>query len=288
MTKLNEKAMLAELNISQWSARRVDKKATDKVQQDFAAKAGSGRYNKALVSRVALAEVQKKASEAREVYYRLTAPWADNGQRILTTQGYLQFTKEITAVKAEFDKAVKRFLANYPEYVDDAKAELGRLFNENEYPTTAEIANKFRFAVNVVPMPDADDFRVDLPSEEVDKIKAEIEQRSKALIDNAVKDAYGRIADVVGKVADKLTEYDPSNKKAACFRDSLVTNVVELVDVLPLINVTGDQKLTELTTTLRSKLTTYTAEELRVSTRARTQTITAAKAILDQVSDYLA
>ena len=71
------------------------------------------------------------------------------------------------------------------------------------------------------------------------------------------------------------------------FRDSVVTNLVRLVDVLPKLNVTGDPELERLTAQIRSSLL-IDPKELRRSDDVREETRKAAASIAQQMAGYMA
>jgi hypothetical protein len=71
------------------------------------------------------------------------------------------------------------------------------------------------------------------------------------------------------------------------FRDSVVTNLVKLVDVLPKLNVTGDPELERLATQVRASLL-VDPQELRKSELIRSETARAATAICDRMAAYMA
>jgi len=69
-------------------------------------------------------------------------------------------------------------------------------------------------------------------------------------------------------------------------RDSVVTNLVKLVDVLPKLNVTGDPELERLAAQVRSSLL-VDPQELRKSESVRTETAKAAAAISARMGGYM-
>src|SRR5579884_3866071 len=80
---LSSRAMLCSLSISMWSARKHDPAASEEIASRHGAKSDAGRYNKVLLPKQALAEIQKIVSEARHEHYFITLPWADDGYRVL-------------------------------------------------------------------------------------------------------------------------------------------------------------------------------------------------------------
>ena len=95
-----------------------------------------------------------------------------------------------------------------------------------------------------------------------------------------MSDCFNRLHDVVRKAADKLTD------KTAIFRDSLITNIQDLVDLLPRLNLTGDPRLEDLRREVADKLLGYEPEALRRDQFARQETAQAAEKILAAMAGY--
>jgi hypothetical protein len=74
--------------------------------------------------------------------------------------------------------------------------------------------------------------------------------------------------------------------KAGSFRDSLVENVRELVEVLPMLNVTGNPLVAEITRDL-DRLGSVEPGALRESETLRQETKAAAEAIVAKMEGYI-
>ena len=289
---LSTRAMLANLAISQWTARKLDKDATAQVANENGAAPDVGAYHKRLVGKDAIAKIATAAGAARTSFYALTLPWLDDGARILPAGNFYRFRDAMDTARREFESAVDTFLREYDSAIDTARRDLGDLFKSTDYPDRAEVRRRFAFGFRILPFPDASDFRVDIGESQLDDIRREIESDCRSALDGAVKDAWQRIATVCGAMADRLSAYKPAaapgDKAQGIFRDSLVQNVADLVELLPALNVTGDSAMTAICERMRVELTTFGAAELRDSDHARAKVAAEAKAILDEVSDYLA
>ena len=277
---LSEKAMLAKLSISKWSARKHDKGVSAEVARTHGTAQDRGRYNKVLVAQEALKAIQQAESTARTFHYTQTLPWKDDGARILPSLNYLTYTAEIRRLKAEFEAAVNDFLYSYLDLVGQARLDLNGLFNHEDYPTADRIGRKFSFEVEIDPLPTAADFRVNLQGDEVGRIQAEIEGRLKAAQNTAMSDLFTRLYEVVKHAAEKLTD------KTAIFRDSLITNIQDLVDLLPRLNLTDDPQLEALRLDVSNKLLGYEPDTLRKDQFARMETAQAAQDILGAMAGY--
>ena len=291
MSVLAQKAMLSHVRLSAWSARRIDRKATEEVNEKNNAANDAGRYNKLLVDSKALAGIQAAISAARAFHYSRTLPWQDDGARLLPAAAYVDYTARLRAIRADFEKAVDDFLSDYPNHVEAARKRLGNLFRPEDYPSADEIRRRFGFDTIINPVPSGDDFRVTLGDAQAELIRAEIEERAQQQLQEAMRDVYRRVSDVCERMVDRLRKYTPGNdneRASGIFRDSLVENVRDLAAVLPALNITADPKLNEIAERMRRELTQHNADDLRESETLRESVADAAESILSEVSAFLA
>ncbi len=284
---LAEKAVLARPTISQWTARRFDRKASDAVTTANKAASNAGRFNKLLLAPDALGEVQRIDCAARDYHYSRTLPWTDEGARILPAAMYLDYARRMAGYRAEFEAAVTAFVAGYPDFVDASRARLGDLFNAADYPAATDVRSRFRFDLAIFPIPSGDDFRLTVP----DAVRADVERRTAEALSAAIGDAGRRVSEAVGRMAERLRDYRPATgaaKAEGIFRDSLVENVRDLVDVLPAFNLTGDPRFAAIVDRMRAELCRHGADTLREDSAVRAEVAAAAASILEDVSDFLA
>ena len=140
----------------------------------------------------------------------------------------------------------------------------------------------------VMPLPDAGDFRVTLGDEEKERIKRQITAAVEASLQVASRELWQRLYEAVSHLAERLQAYKVTGEGVEHpFRDSVVTNLVKLVDVLPKLNVTGDPELERLANQVRASLL-VDPQELRKSESIRSETAKAATAICDRMAAYMA
>lgn len=294
MANLQDKAMLASLSISQWSAKKHDKKiSADVAKQHLVTDPKMGRYNKQLIAKAALDKIGNIAGAARADLYNLSLPWKDDGSRILTSKGYFKLAECMRKRSDEFLEAKADFVQEYPDYVKEAKAIWNGAFNPADYPSQSEISNKFRFAFHVFPLPAADDFRVKFSDEESQKIKDQIEQTMQQTVQDAMQSVWERMRKVVAHMATSLKEYhvtagrDVQTRTGKTrtvkiennFHDTVVTNIEDLLDIIPALNLTDDPNVTRFASEMR-KLCRYDGRTLKDTDHTRAL-------IADQASDIL-
>lgn len=278
---LHEKAMLVKLNISQWSGRIKDKKITKETNAFYGAAENSGHYSKIIISKSAIKPIQQAVNEARKFHYENTLPWGDNGERLLPSKNYLDYTRQLREHNALFDTQVKNFLEVYPELIVDAEYKLNKMFNPADYPDVYQLRQRFSFTTEINPVPSGEDFRVNLAQAEQEDIRKQIEHQTRRAQARAMEDLWNRLYDVVSKMADRLSESD------AVFRDSLVGNVQSLVQLLPKLNVTEDPDLEKLTREVERRLCRYTPADLRKNEAAKTEAYHDASAIVEFMGAYM-
>lgn len=277
---LNDRALLTQLKISQWTARKLDKKATSDVANIHGASTAAGRYNKRLLPMSdALDNIHKKSTFIRQSYYENTLPWGMDGSQILPTSNYLAFMHMFRKEKAEWESLCREFFSQYDLLVQDAPRTLGSLYNPQDYPALTDIQHKFHMDLAVFPVPDTD-FRVAIGSDELTRIQQDVEARVKQAGQDAMRDVWQRLFDKVKHIADKLA--DPK----AIFRDSTIENARELCDLLPRLNFTDDPNLEALRQEVQGKLF-HNPESLRVDPVLRRDTAAEAKAIIDKMSVFM-
>jgi hypothetical protein len=284
---LAARAMLCSLSISTWSARKHDRDVSEEIATRHGAQTNAGRYHKILLPTEAMADIQQIVSEARHEHYFITLPWDDNGYRVLPAAVYMEHVEKMRRLSEGFSAAVEVLLAQFSQLVEQSRARLGGMFREQDYPSVAELRNKFAFDTKVLPLPDAGDFRVTLGDEERERIRRQITSVVQASLEVGGRELWHRLYDAVKHMADRLLAYTVTEAKVEHpFRDSIVTNLTRLVEVLPKLNVTKDPELDRLADEVRQTLLVDPGE-LRKSEAIRMETAKAAAAIVARMRGYM-
>lgn len=276
---LNERALLTQLTISQWSARRFDKKTSKKVAHDYSVAEGVGRYNKALLPGAQeLANVHAKSTYIRALYYRNTLPWGMEGTQILPCDNYVQFFQEFNQHRNEWEYLVNEFVRVYPKLMAEARAHLGGLFDINDYP--ADVRDKFNIDIAVMPVPSSD-FRVRLADGQVAAIKQDVEYRVHQAQKQALGEAWNRLFSRLETVYEKIV--DPTS----IFRDSLIENVRETCDLLGRMNIMEDPDFESMRQEILLRVASCDPDTLRHDLTARADTAAEVKSIMDKMQGYM-
>lgn len=291
-----QRAMLLKVVIHQWKGRSHDKRISDEVAERYEADENMGTYLKQLVAKERLAMIGSLTSQIRQLWYERTLPWLDQGTRILPNALYFKTMEQMDALIHKREDAVLELANKWEEVVEEAKLRLNGLFNEDDYPSPTALRNAYRIQVIPMPFPKGADFRMGVlgPENEVQEaeLRAEVDDAVKNAVADATRELWQRIHDVTSKMADRLPAYTVRQRGGKAivnnpFRDTLVENIRDLVELLPALNVTDDPVLDGLTDKIRDQLCTHDAEALRNDPKLRRQTARAAEKILKEVSDFL-
>ncbi len=277
---LNDRALLVQLNVSQWTARKYDKKATKEVILSHGTTAAAGRFNKALLPMSDLLDnIHKKTTHIRTKYYDNTLPWGMDGTMMLPTANYLSFMSDFRKERGEWNSLVQDFIDNYDSLKLDAQRILGSLYDHSDYPPVLELRHKFHMDMAVFPVPSSD-FRVAIGSEELSRIQQDVERRVKDAEQAALKDVWQRLYERVKHMAEKLA--DPK----AIFRDSMLENTREICALLPRLNFSDDPNLEAMRQQVEASLIKH-PEALRNDPDLRRDTAAEAKKIMDAMGTFM-
>ena len=275
---ITEKAMLAAVHISIWTAVKHDRKVSRDVAHQHGAHQGAGRYNKQLLRGAdKLDELRMLAGQIRQYFYKITLPWSDEGFRLLPANFYFDLMARMREFEASFEQGVESFLRVYPQYIEQVRPELNGLFREEDYPSTDKLRNKFGIKLEVLPIPSGNDFRVTLSEEEQARVAREIDENVRQSLQKGTEDLWARLKGVVAHMVERLNE--PESR----FHASLVTNICELVELLPRLNVNKDEELNRFAREIRDRLCGYTARDLKKNEILRAATANDAVQILAEI-----
>jgi hypothetical protein len=245
---LQNKAMLASCNIKRWNPKVLDRKVSKEVQQQHNAASDAGDFRKQLVDKEMLAALSTSATTIRELHYKLTLPWDDDGARILPASLFQKYTDQMRTLKSNDEKLRYEFFQVYPQLVAQAPRRLGSMFNPADFPAPHDLPSKFDVKLTFKPVPSDDDFRVDVGNEAASMLREQLKAENDERFQAAMKHCYTRLHDVISHISTTLHKEDPR------IFETLVTNATDLIDCLPDLNLAGDPLLDQLRQDLANML----------------------------------
>jgi hypothetical protein len=245
-------ALLVKLSISVFSNSRQDRQITDEVKLKKALGDGAGKWVKYKLPVHALEPITKFCGEVRTWHYNHTSPW-DEGYRLLGGKVNAKYGAQMEAFKARFKELVDAFVDQYDDWIDQAKIMHGKTFEPSDYPSKDLMKSLFRIQAEYFPVPKPEHFNVEMQELYGNALTSITEKK----IGEAVQDAWERLMKPVQAMAEKLA--DPKT----IFRDTLVENVKEMVELMPSLNLTDDKKLKDAAAAIEKELAGLNPETLR-------------------------
>lgn len=239
-------AMLVEFNASVWTARKLDRGATDDVvSRNRAQSKGAARVNKHLLAgRPELERIVTHVGSVRTYVYENTLPWTDSGMRLLPVPNFMAFEARMKKEEDTYWTLCKEFVDVYPSLITAQAMALGDLFKRDDFPSPESIVHKFAFAVNYLPVPTVGDFRVDVGNEAQKELQDKLAKLADERVEQAMNDVRQRLKAHMTRMSDRLTVDVVDNAaKPRAFHDTLIENGFELCDLVKHLNLVGDSDL---------------------------------------------
>lgn len=279
---LTEKAMLVTIEIKNSKFTRTDRHISEEVEEAKHAKRGVGKYTKNLFARGQIGPINKHMAQVRDSLKELTLPWS-KGQYLLPSKNFYKFTERVRNAKARTEELKGELRDNLLAYIDDQRENMGSLFNYMLYPSAHDIDTAYGVYVDITPMPDAGDWRLDIENEALEELKLEMQTKADDRLKSAMTAAWERLFIRITTMREKLDLEDLPTKSA----NSMLNNLIKLVELLPGLNITNDPDLAKLTKEVEEKLLVHDPKALQDSKELRQKVATDAQDVLDKMSLFM-
>jgi Protein of unknown function (DUF3150) len=276
-------ALLVELSVSQWTARKLDKSTTEELVKDKNAQdKGAARVNKHLLAgRSELEVINQYVTETRGFVYDNTLPWSDSGIRLLPSAKFMEFNDQLREREDKFYGLVQEFVTVYPSLITAQAMALGDMFNRTDYPSADDIAHRFSFNVNYMPVPASGDFRVDVGNEAQKELQEKLSKLADQRVESAINGFKQRLLEHLKRMSDRLgVDVIAGEAKPRKFHETLLENAHELCDLAQSLNIINDPQIEEARKALKKAINGVDIKDLRKDMGARTE-------VKSQVDDIL-
>ena len=269
---LTSSAVLVDLSIGVWTARKLDKRVSEEVDVMKGTTVRAGNYSKNLLAgSVLLDRITKFAGSVRTWHGQQTLPWSDMGTRLLPTRNFMEYKTGINERETEFKRLVGEFIAEYPNLVNSAVMRLGGMCDLSEYPAVDTLANKFKFAIEFCPLAQAGDFRIDAENDTREELEAQYAKNLQAKEEVAMRELWTEMHEMLSHLSERLTDAkdEDGDVKHKQFRSNIIDNVLDRCSVLTKLNITNDPKLEQARQNLERILCDTHVDTIRDSHEAR-------------------
>lgn len=293
-TMLSQVATIVTVSKTSLGLKRQDKEASKKADRDHNAAAGASttsvnRFKGRGAERVK--EINDVAQELIDEVKQRSTDWA--GQRLVNNV-ILQEVLGIARLKqVRHAQLVSDLVADAPDLIREAEQNIGN-FNV-PVPTEQEIRESFSLSFDVSQIADSNSFRA---SNLDPMLEAEMKRRFEASIDaaytNATNDALARVAEPLGKLVTRMTDYSKQQDEQARgvtssggrLYTSTIGNVQDIAKVFRSFNLTNDPLLNSLADKLDGFMN-IDIEDLKVDQGLRDDVSKKAAEILADLKDLI-
>jgi hypothetical protein len=277
-------SVLVEMNISVWTANKLDRGETDKVTANASAVRDAAQVRKNLMAGTSMRkDIADYTAGCRLWHNTRTLPWADKGARLLPTSLFMEYKAEANVRRDTYNRMVDEFITAYPSLVQTAQNYLGSLFNPEDYPSVDEVRSKFGFRLVFSPVPQSGDFRLQVAEQDLQDLREQYESSFNDRLADAMREPWDRLHKLLSGMSEKLTdaenEEDQSKKR---FHDTLITNATSLCGLLTHLNVSKDPKLEDARRQLEQTMLGADIDSIKESAEVRASMKSKVDAILSQ------
>jgi Protein of unknown function (DUF3150) len=262
--------VLCRLRISQWTGRKADTKAGEETAERHSAEKQMVSVQKTLIDPKALDPIKKVANEARTFHYESTLSW-EKGQQFLPTRKAVEYAEAMQDYRLRFERLCEEFFEAYPRHVAAARLKLGTLYRERDYPDNRRIRKLFRLEPFYEPIPEESHFIADLTGDMLREMRRKLESENLQREACMRRELWERLYKPVSHMAERLAEPDPT------FRNTLITNIREVVEQMAGLNVFNDPALEDMARHLGKTLASLDPDALRNSSEMREAAATTAR-----------
>jgi hypothetical protein len=277
---LGEKALIVNLTIGVWSARKSDKNVLREITQMYHTDQEHGSFSKLLISKNRLESIKDVASAARKYHNEMTLPWVDGGGRLLPSKDFADYNHVLNNYQSEFFSNVDSFVNSYDTYIQEGIDKLGQIADSKDYPTKDAIKAKYEFKYTYFPVPDDGDFRVTISPDFVNALKTNFQDSHQDRFSRAKQSVVREIVDLVSNAIKRLSNEDESS----WFKATTIESIVSYRENHAMIELLDDQDLFDLIDELSTIASLHSISDLRSSLSTRQTIALSLKSSLEKAS----
>jgi hypothetical protein len=218
--------------------------------------------------------------ELRKLFYDRTLDAGILGSRLCRVSELSALMEDSGKLIAERERNVAQFIRDYEDLKAKARVVLGPLFREEDYPPRDMLRDKFHAKLLVFPLPAPKDLQVRELESQLADMQESAHNALQGAVKNALQDAWGRVFEVVDKMASKLADKD------GIFKDTLVSNVMDAAKSMPGWNLDDNAEMARIAEEIRNKLGAVNPNVLRSNVQVRAVKAAEARDLAKRLGQY--
>lgn len=275
--KIKSSALLVSLHLGRYNPVKTDRSESNKVLADHNITDPKLLKVKkhTLPTAEVLEKIEKLDNKLRSTFDKFCAPYA-RGVGLLPASRFLELRAALNPFLDERETLIKRLANDYTIYLDGAKRLLNGAFKESDYPAVTEVVSRFHHKLDVFPIADPRDAKLNVLGEIADSINEAVAETFKEKAESVVPYIREVLLDPLIKFSETLQNPE------ALFKDSLVDNVREAADRAEGLNILGDDEIVNAIYEIRQRLV-CNPERLRSNPAARSEAVSNAAPIIESL-----
>jgi len=284
---LAERAFIVKVSVGIFESVKVDKRTSSRVRSEAGAEADAGRWQASSIPTSApeYRELSNVRSRIQAVNAFYTSPWMDGGYRIIPSELFHEWKIKVDEAASKLPDAVDALVFAMPRLKRIAIAKANGLWNEDLWPTEAQVRNACWVSREYQPIPQTNDWKLTVGEAEAADIRKEAEESEKAKLEAAQRGAIERLHEAVKHMKDRLRDY--SIAENGRLHKSMLTNIEELVGILPYLNVANDPVFSSAIEDCKKYLLAFSSDELKESEGSRNFVMEQADSIFNRLSGII-
>jgi hypothetical protein len=214
----------------------------------------------------------------------LPSPFSKKGLMLLPVRLIEPVMAQLDRKQVERLELIEAFMKAYDRCKEEAQGKLGSAFNEGDYPSEEAVRRTFFFECQM--------WELSAPGK-LKSVSKELYQRELAKMNNMWSEASKTVTNVLLEEFRKMTAHmverlTPSGDgKTKVFRDSVVTNMLEWMDLFKSRNLTNDVQLVDVVDRAKELISGIDAEALRDSKGLRHKLATDFQGLTDRLDEAI-
>lgn len=231
-------------------------------------------------------------NEAQKTFKKYTTPWSWEGWGLLNASVVQDFKAVMYEHITELEESVEKFLRNdYSDILAKYRLNRGSLFRPSDYPAPDEFRKRVYIRLNYSPLPSPRNLdMLNIPEDLRRDMQKETETEIVKSVTTSVNTVYQRMFSLVSHLLDRLEKnhIDPDTQKVKNqIRDSAVNNIRELMEWVPIYNITQDPTIAQLREEILERICQVDAKTLREDTDTKEKIKQATKDIVGKLSSFM-
>ena len=274
-------ALIVNLSRSVPDLVKNDPEAAKALARIKNADVGAVTARKSLIDSPALKDLQRLSREIYQWHIKNTVPWGDLGQRLKDNAGLIDYRNTMNKFELQFEALANKVVYEYPACCARAQNRLGDLYDPALFPSVEELRRKMSLRVTYEPIADPSNFIVQIGDQAAEEMKKQYNEVLSSRMEGISNYIYEKLREPLTNLVKRI-DYEADDAPTG-FRNTIVDNVMQIVELMGTCNFNNDPKIDRLKRELRNALKGVTPDALREDSGLRRHTKQEVQKIIDQL-----